>query len=90
MGEHFGGFPDEAIAFLAGLGQDNTRSYFDAHRAIHERDLRAPLRLFVSDVADELRTTVAPRVQAEPAVGKSLFRITRDTRFSNDKTPYHP
>jgi uncharacterized protein (TIGR02453 family) len=88
--EHFGGFGDEAVAFLDGLGKDNTRSYFDAHRAIYERDLLAPLRLLVLDVADELRATVAPNLEADPTVGKSLFRINRDTRFSKDKTPYHP
>lgn len=90
VAEHFEGFSDQAVAFLDGLARDNTRSYFAAHRAIYERDLLAPLRLFVPDVGDELRATVAPQLQAEPTVGKSLFRINRDTRFSKDKTPYHP
>src|SRR3990172_7908766 len=90
MAEHFAGFPRGGLEFLAGLAADNSRSFFDTHRRSYERDMRAPVRLFVTDVAALLRSTVAPAIQAEPTVGKSLFRINRDTRFSKDKTPYHP
>ena len=90
MAEHFAGFPRGGLEFLAGLAADNSRSFFDTHRRSYERDMRAPMRLFVTDVAALLRSTVAPAIQAEPTVGKSLFRINRDTRFSKDKTPYHP
>ena len=31
---------------------------------------------------------VDPRVQCVPAVNKSIFRINRDIRFSQDKSPY--
>ena len=89
MAEHFAGFPSGGLAFLAGLAADNSRSFFDTRRRTYERDLLAPMRLFVTDVADLLRSTVAPAIQAEPSVGKSLFRINRDTRFTKDKTPYH-
>ncbi len=90
MAEGFEGFADDAIAFLRGLGEDNSRSYFDVHRATYERSLLTPLRLLVGEVADQLRASVAPELQAEPTVGKSLFRINRDTRFAKDKTPYNP
>jgi uncharacterized protein (DUF2461 family) len=56
----------------------------------YERDLAVPIRLLVTDVAQRLRATIAPALQAEPTVGKSLFRINRDLRFSKDKPPYHP
>lgn len=88
MAERFGGFPPEGI--LAGLAADNTRAFFDAQRRAYERDLAGPIRLFVNEVADRLRVSVAPDIQAEPTVGKSLFRINRDLRFSKDKTPYNP
>ena len=88
--ERFAGFPAEGIEFLAGLAADNTRGFFDARRDVYHRDLAAPIRLFVTDVADRLRASVAPALRAEPAVGKSLFRINRDLRFSKDKTPYNP
>jgi uncharacterized protein (TIGR02453 family) len=90
MAERFTGFPPGGIAFLAGLAVDNTRSYFDAHRHTYEHDLAVPIRLLVTDVAERLRATIAPALQADPTVGKSLFRINRDLRFSKDKTPYHP
>jgi uncharacterized protein (TIGR02453 family) len=90
MADSFVGFPETGLAFLTGLAADNTRTFFDTHRRTYERDLLAPMRLFVTDVAEQLRATVAPAIQAEPTVGKSLFRINRDIRFSKDKTPYIP
>ena len=90
MAERFGGFPPQGIGFLAGLAADNTRTFFEAHRATYERELAAPIRPFVTEVADRLRTSVAPDLQAAPTVGKSLFRINRDLRFAKDKTPYNP
>jgi len=32
--------------------------------------------------------TIAPAINAQPSVNKSIFKIHRDTRFSNDKTPF--
>lgn len=90
MDDRFGGFPPDGIAFLAGLAADNSRAFFDANRGVYERELAAPVRLFVTDVADRLRASVAPGLQAEPTVGRSLFRINRDLRFTKDKTPYNP
>lgn len=31
---------------------------------------------------------IAPGINADPRINRSLFRINRDTRFSRDKTPY--
>jgi uncharacterized protein (TIGR02453 family) len=36
----------------------------------------------------DLLKKIAPGVNADPRVNKSLFRLNRDIRFSNDKTPY--
>jgi Conserved hypothetical protein (DUF2461) len=41
-------------------------------------------------VGQRLRDGTGRDVCFEPTVGKSLFQINRDTRFSADKTPYHP
>ncbi len=66
MAEHLAGFPHDGPEFVAGLAADNTRSFFDTHRSTYERDLLAPMCLFVTDLADLLRDTVAPALQAEP------------------------
>ncbi|HEX5299878.1 MAG TPA: DUF2461 domain-containing protein [Streptosporangiaceae bacterium] len=90
MADTFTGFPPGGIAFLAGLAADNAKTYFNANRDTYTNDLAAPLRALVVAVGERLRDTTVPDVCFEPSVGKSLFRINRDTRFSADKTPYHP
>lgn len=39
-------------------------------------------------MATLLPERVHPDLRAEAKVGRSLFRINRDIRFSKDKTPY--
>jgi len=84
--EGFAGFTPGALDFLTGLAADNSRAYFDANRAVYEREVREPAKALVAELGEELRTRVDPRIGADPARG--LFRINRDTRFSKDKTPY--
>jgi uncharacterized protein (TIGR02453 family) len=90
MAETFTGFPPSGIAFLAGLAADNTKTYFDGNRDTYTNDVAAPLRALVVTVGQRLRDKTVPDIRLEPMVGKSLFRINRDTRYSPDKTPYHP
>jgi len=84
----FAGFPPEGLAFLDGLARDNTKAYFDAHRATYESALLEPAKAFVVALGEELHTRVSPAIRAEPRVNGSILRINRDTRFSADKTPY--
>jgi len=90
VAETFTGFPPSGIAFLGGLAADNTKAYFDGNRDTYSDDVAAPLRALVVAVGQRLREGTGRDVCFEPTVGKSLFRINRDTRFSADKTPYHP
>jgi uncharacterized protein (TIGR02453 family) len=90
VADTFTGFPPAGIAFLAGLAADNIRAYFDRNRGTYANDVATPLRALVTAVGQRLRDTACPDLCFDPAVGKSLFRINRDTRFSADKTPYHP
>jgi uncharacterized protein (TIGR02453 family) len=84
----FEGFPREGLDFLAGVAADNTRAYFDAHRATYETALLQPAKAFVVALGEELRARVSPGLRAEPRVNGSILRINRDTRFSSDKRPY--
>ncbi len=71
----FRGWPAEAFEFYEGLEADNTRAYWQAHRDVYERAVRAPFA--------ELSDAVAKRYGQ-----LRLFRPNRDTRFSRDKSPY--
>lgn len=86
-GAVFGGFDPEGIAFLANLGRNNNKAWFESHRAIYERAIVTPALRFVESMDGALRA-IAPSVRSEPKVGGSLFRIHRDTRFSVDQRPY--
>lgn len=85
----FSGFPRAALAFLAGLADNNDRAWFEANRADYEKHLLAPARACVTALGPRLQA-LAPNIHAEPKVNGSIMRINRDTRFSSDKSPYRP
>jgi uncharacterized protein (TIGR02453 family) len=81
-------FTSALFAFLRELRAHNDREWFESNKDRYLRDVRDPMLRFISDFAPVLRK-IAPRLVADPrAVGGSLFRLHRDTRFSVDKTPY--
>src|SRR5919199_1049809 len=84
----FAGFPGEGLGLLAGLAENNTREYFDAHRDVYDSALLAPTKAFVVALGEELHARVSPGLRAEPRINGSILRINRDTRFSSDKRPY--
>lgn len=83
-------FNDASFKFLRGLARHNSREWFAAHKADYETHVRAPFQHLLTDLQPIL-AGVSEHYRAEPKpVGGSLFRIQRDTRFANDKTPYKP
>src|SRR3954447_5503218 len=84
----FAGFPRQGLEFLEALATDNTREYFDAHRATYQSQLLQPAKDFVVALGEELRARVSAGLRAEPRINGSILRINRDTRFSTDKRPY--
>jgi len=77
-------FSEEGLRFLRALARNNNREWFRARKDIYERTLRAPMAAVVEAFDREFRA-FAPELVAVPRV--SIFRIYRDTRFSEDKTP---
>jgi uncharacterized protein (TIGR02453 family) len=70
----FTGFPAEAFDFYEALAANNTRPWWQEHRAEYEAHVRAPLEALVGEL--------------EPEFGAGhLYRPYRDARFSKDKTP---
>lgn len=81
-------FTDKSLKFLRALARNNERAWFHAHKADYESHVRAPFQRLLGDLQPDLHA-VSPHFHADPkAVGGSLFRIQRDTRFSGDKAPY--
>lgn len=85
MAARFAGFPKEGLQFLQELKKNNTREWFTPRKETFERCVKAPMVAMVEAVNGEL-AGFAPDYMTEPA--KAVYRIYRDTRFSNDKTPY--
>lgn len=73
--KRFQGFPKEGLKFLKDLKKNNKREWFTANKARYEEHVLAHLKAVVEE--------------GESAYGNGKnFRIHRDVRFSNDKTPY--
>jgi len=71
----FKGWSAAAVEFYDGLEADNSKAYWQAHRALYDEHVRAPMEALL----DEL----------EPEFGEGrIFRPFRDVRFSADKSPY--
>jgi uncharacterized protein (TIGR02453 family) len=71
----FKGWPPEAMEFYEGLEADNTKSYWLAHKAFYEEQVKGPMEALLAELAPEF------------GEGK-IFRPNRDVRFSADKSPY--
>jgi uncharacterized protein (TIGR02453 family) len=71
----FSGWPEEALDFFDGLAADNTKTYWNDHKALYTGKVLAPMTELTEELAPEF---------GEP----KLFRPYRDIRFSKDKTPY--
>jgi uncharacterized protein (TIGR02453 family) len=71
----FAGIPVAALDFYEDLENDNTKSFWTAHKHVYDESVRAPLEA----LALELEKQYGPA---------KLFRPYRDVRFAKDKTPY--
>jgi uncharacterized protein (TIGR02453 family) len=83
----FTGFPDGTFRFLRGIARDNSKQWFEVHRADYEQFYVEPAKALVAALGPRLQK-ISPTVRFEPRVNGSLFRINRDVRFAKDKSPY--
>ncbi len=77
-------FNESSLRFLKRLKRNNTREWFDQHRDEYEATIKIPVRKLVA----ELRPLLVSRLPHLEVSARSVYRINRDTRFSDDKTPY--
>ena len=71
----FSGWSPEAVEFFKGLEADNTKAYWDSHKAFYETSVREPMAALL----DELSGEFGP--------GR-IVRPYRDMRFRAGKSPY--
>lgn len=82
---HFG---PELFAFLRELKANNDREWFADNKDRYRRDVEAPMLQFIDDFSARLRRISRHFVADPRRTGGSMFRIYRDTRFSEDKSPF--
>jgi uncharacterized protein (TIGR02453 family) len=81
-------FSERSFRFLRALARNNRREWFQQHKGEYEQYVRAPFQRLLTDLQPDL-AAISLQFRADPRpVGGSLFRMHRDTRFANDKTPY--
>jgi uncharacterized protein (TIGR02453 family) len=81
-------FSPATFKFLRDLARNNNRPWFAANKPRYEDVLRQPFLHLIADLQGPI-AKISSHYRADPrAQGGSLFRIHRDTRFANDKTPY--
>ena len=77
-------FTGKALTFLRALKRNNDGEWFRAHRADYVTHIQEPLHRLLETLNDDLHD-VAPELAC--TARESTFRMYRDTRFSEDKTP---
>ena len=76
-------FSPKAVSFLRSLKRNNDREWFRERKDQYETFVKAPMVAVIEQLAHDFQT-FAPELVASQ---KSIYRIYRDTRFSDDKTP---
>lgn len=78
------GFTNASFEFFEGLAENNSATWFQAHRGTFETRLEAPFRTMLEDVSVQIQTGPLPLWGG----AATMFRMNRDVRFSPDKRPY--
>ena len=81
-------FTAATFRYLRDLAANNSREWFTVNKPRYEDVLRQPFLRLITDLQAPLAKISAHYVADPRTQGGSLFRIHRDTRFANDKTPY--
>src|SRR5712692_3582114 len=78
-------FTPDTLRFLRALKRNNRREWFQPRKDRYEAHVRAPMLAIIDRLAGDLRE-FAPEIVVD--VKRAMYRVYRDTRFSDDKTPY--
>jgi uncharacterized protein (TIGR02453 family) len=75
----------EYTGFFKDLAANNSTAWFNTNKKRYEQHVKIPFQELVAEVI-ALMKKQDPAITMEPK--DAVFRINRDTRFSNDKKPY--
>ena len=81
MADGFEAMVEEALRFFTKLDKNNSKDWFEPHKAHYKEAIAAPAGFFADLMAEDLA-----RLTGKAHTPK-VFRIYRDVRFSKDKTP---
>ena len=77
-------FSKGTLSFLSRLKRNNRRDWFNPRKDEYDAVVRQPMLAILEQLAADMRR-VAPELHVSP---KSMYRIYRDVRFSENKQPY--
>jgi uncharacterized protein (TIGR02453 family) len=88
-GTPFSGFSPETLQFFKDLKQNNDRDWFAANKAVYLDHVVEPAQAFIMALGSRL-SGLHPGINYDTSASGSgsMFRIYRDVRFSQDKSPY--
>jgi uncharacterized protein (TIGR02453 family) len=78
-------FAQDFIDFFDELKRNNNRDWFQINKKRYEQSVKIPFENFIQDMIFKIQED-DENLMTTPK--ESIFRIYRDIRFSNDKTPY--
>ncbi|MEO6235608.1 MAG: DUF2461 domain-containing protein [Vicinamibacterales bacterium] len=84
MGRFVNPISRKTVSFLRSLKRNNDREWFRARRQHYDTQVRGPMVAVIEQLGLDFRR-IAPELAASPA--QSLYRVYRDTRFSENKKP---
>ena len=76
-------FTPKSLSFLRALKRNNDRDWFRGRKPQYDEHVKAPMLAVIEQLARDFQS-FAPELVATPTC---IYRIYRDTRFSDDKTP---
>ncbi|MCX8128513.1 MAG: DUF2461 domain-containing protein [Clostridia bacterium] len=80
-------FTPKTVEFLAELKINNSKAWFEENRETYNQYVLGPMQNLVMSLSGFM-LSIDPCIETTPSVGKTISRIHRDIRFSNDKSPY--
>ena len=75
------------LDYLADLEKNNNRDFYHAHKGEYQA-AKAEFEALLGELILRVGETDGSVLGCAP--GELIFRLTRDTRFSHDKSPYNP
>ncbi len=84
----FTGFTKEAPLFLEENNIRDDKEWFEKNRSQYDTILLTPFKNLVTALSQTMGT-IDPLLDTKPAVGRTISRIFRDTRFSRNKSFFH-